>query len=105
MPTTMKLIAPARAMGRPQAAEVATAFCMGTLRQLRKGTVSEPPPMPKMAEAQPITVPATLRPTLPGTWPAALGCRRSEEHTSELQSRENLVCRLLLEKKKYHTFC
>src|SRR5690606_42097866 len=29
--------------------------------------------------------------------------RRSEEHTSELQSRENLVCRLLLEKKKKKT--
>src|SRR3712207_7595088 len=28
---------------------------------------------------------------------------RSEEHTSELQSRQYLVCRLLLEKKKYHT--
>src|SRR6266511_4535294 len=28
---------------------------------------------------------------------------RSEEHTSELQSRENLVCRLLLEKKKNRT--
>src|SRR5690606_41770491 len=28
---------------------------------------------------------------------------RSEEHTSELQSRENLVCRLLLEKKKTST--
>src|SRR5690606_41573317 len=28
------------------------------------------------------------------------GQSRSEEHTSELQSRENLVCRLLLEKKK-----
>src|SRR5690606_41697187 len=28
------------------------------------------------------------------------GAWRSEEHTSELQSRENLVCRLLLEKKK-----
>src|SRR5436309_5720712 len=28
------------------------------------------------------------------------GKYRSEEHTSELQSRENLVCRLLLEKKK-----
>src|SRR5690606_40224596 len=28
---------------------------------------------------------------------------RSEEHTSELQSRENLVCRLLLEKKKERT--
>src|SRR5690606_39278508 len=26
--------------------------------------------------------------------------QRSEEHTSELQSRENIVCRLLLEKKK-----
>src|SRR5690606_41768404 len=30
---------------------------------------------------------------------AALQAERSEEHTSELQSRENLVCRLLLEKK------
>src|SRR5260370_21897167 len=32
------------------------------------------------------------------TWPAVL--QRSEEHTSELQSHLNLVCRLLLEKKK-----
>src|SRR2546426_7898810 len=30
-------------------------------------------------------------------------CGRSEEHTSELQSPCNLVCRLLLEKKKKHT--
>src|SRR5438034_8866961 len=30
-------------------------------------------------------------------WPI---CRRSEEHTSELQSHSDLVCRLLLEKKK-----
>src|SRR2546430_4933365 len=30
-------------------------------------------------------------------------CRRSEEHTSELQSQSNLVCRLLLEKKKRPT--
>src|SRR2546429_4084119 len=30
------------------------------------------------------------------------GSMRSEEHTSELQSRLHLVCRLLLEKKKYH---
>src|SRR2546427_4206357 len=28
------------------------------------------------------------------------GCSQSEEHTSELQSQSNLVCRLLLEKKK-----
>src|SRR3712207_8119426 len=31
-----------------------------------------------------------------------LGAVRSEEHTSELQSRQYLVCRLLLEKKKKH---
>src|SRR5437660_3902842 len=39
-----------------------------------------------------------------GICPAALGSKdeqpRSEEHTSELQSRGHLVCRLLLEKKK-----
>src|SRR5688572_32288770 len=33
---------------------------------------------------------------------AASVVRRSEEHTSELQSQSNLVCRLLLEKKKQH---
>src|SRR5690554_7339389 len=32
--------------------------------------------------------------------PEACGNQRSEEHTSELQSRPHLVCRLLLEKKK-----
>src|SRR3712207_9102108 len=31
--------------------------------------------------------------------------RRSEEHTSELQSRQYLVCRLLLEKNKTSKFC
>src|SRR5690606_40891412 len=35
-----------------------------------------------------------------GSSPARTRAGRSEEHTSELQSRENLVCRLLLEKKK-----
>src|SRR2546430_11228855 len=34
-------------------------------------------------------------------WPCARWAR-SEEHTSELQSQSNLVCRLLLEKKKNH---
>src|SRR5438132_8147928 len=33
-------------------------------------------------------------------WYASTGSRRSEEHTSELQSHSDLVCRLLLEKKK-----
>src|SRR2546430_13077723 len=34
--------------------------------------------------------------------PRGFRTRRSEEHTSELQSQSNLVCRLLLEKKKTH---
>src|SRR3712207_7254246 len=40
------------------------------------------------------------RPTLVAAWRQGIG--RSEEHTSELQSRQYLVCRLLLEKKKTH---
>src|SRR5690606_41486047 len=36
----------------------------------------------------------------PAGWSSPTARRRSEEHTSELQSREKLVCRLLLEKKK-----
>src|SRR3712207_8182536 len=52
--------------------------------------------------------------TLLGRMPSAVGyqpnlademgvLQRSEEHTSELQSRQYLVCRLLLEKKKHRT--
>src|SRR5256885_11396823 len=57
---------------------------------------------------------ATHTPTRPlaralpsAAWAAACSCRtrmRSEEHTSELQSPCNLVCRLLLEKKKTKVF-
>src|SRR5688572_32317718 len=54
-----------------------------------------------------LTVAAVLQATLLHTtpWVASDTLRqwdaRSEEHTSELQSQSNLVCRLLLEKKKY----
>src|SRR5690606_6841852 len=51
--------APARAMGKPQAAEVATACCIRTLHQVKYGTETVPPPMPKMADAKPINPPAT----------------------------------------------
>src|SRR3712207_9595425 len=37
----------------------------------------------------------------PAGRPGTVGGSRSEEHTSELQSRQYLVCRLLLEKKTY----
>src|SRR5690606_39325079 len=46
-----------------------------------------------------LTMQITGRST-PGAGVEPLLADRSEEHTSELQSRENLVCRLLLEKKK-----
>src|SRR2546430_12205863 len=52
---------------------------------------------PACADSQHYACPRFL-PTSTGTW-GGCGCR-SEEHTSELQSQSNLVCRLLLEKKK-----
>src|SRR5690606_40040072 len=48
------------------------------------------PALPALPAAPPVAVLPPEPPVPP----------RSEEHTSELQSRENLVCRLLLEKKK-----
>src|SRR3712207_8125627 len=45
--------------------------------------------------------PSTGPPPCPSFLCCCLACR-SEEHTSELQSRQYLVCRLLLEKKKSH---
>src|SRR2546430_6790108 len=44
--------------------------------------------------------PAAASPTWCGRPLGSSGSSRSEEHTSELQSQSNLVCRLLLEKKK-----
>src|SRR3712207_8838001 len=48
-------------------------------------------------------VPLRLRPRA-RLWRARLRRQRSEEHTSELQSRQYLVCRLLLEKKKNYNY-
>src|SRR5438105_4571865 len=47
-----------------------------------------------------VTEGATVTVTLTNNLPTGAGNTRSEEHTSELQSRVDLVCRLLLEKKK-----
>src|SRR2546427_3664251 len=71
------------------------------------GSKMRPPP-PTMASTKPASIEASEtmihsigrrlshRPGAAAGWPQA----RSEEHTSELQSQSNLVCRLLLEKKK-----
>src|SRR3712207_7069759 len=52
--------------------------------------------------ADPLPVPSARESMVHMAWRAALDHdpARSEEHTSELQSRQYLVCRLLLEKKK-----
>src|SRR5256885_9737623 len=47
-------------------------------------------------------LPTSIRPPAA---PVVCASRRSEEHTSELQSPCNLVCRLLLEKKKKENDC
>src|SRR2546426_8884084 len=52
-------------------------------------------PLPPCAPESPPRPSPAYRPQAP-----TMGARRSEEHTSELQSPCNLVCRLLLEKKK-----
>src|SRR2546422_5314193 len=54
-------------------------------------------PAPESADAIRVAIDEALRCKREGT--------RSEEHTSELQSRLHLVCRLLLEKKKTTTAC
>src|SRR3712207_7297844 len=59
--------------------------------------VAVPDPPPLRAAAPPAGVAAAYRAVL-----RDLRRLRSEEHTSELQSRQYLVCRLLLEKKKKH---
>src|SRR2546430_8585040 len=56
-------------------------------------------------DALPISIPGVTHPPSERRGELRLARRhaRSEEHTSELQSQSNLVCRLLLEKKKKHT--
>src|SRR5690606_41931931 len=63
------------------------------------GDEQAPCSLPEQIRRSAITVRLTLRVTT-HIFAVLGGGSRSEEHTSELQSRENLVCRLLLEKKK-----
>src|SRR2546429_7320927 len=69
----------------------------------RRCQLSPSPPSIRVLSQRPAPIGTTVRVT-PGLGPrppVALGTGgRSEEHTSELQSRLHLVCRLLLEKKK-----
>src|SRR3712207_7510531 len=81
-----------------------TLFPYTTLFRSCAGACAARGSTPPCAGAAPARPPAA-RPALPPHSPASPPGRRrsgprSEEHTSELQSRQYLVCRLLLEKKK-----
>src|SRR5947209_11247781 len=76
-----------------------TLFPYTTLfRSPRAPPHADNPPPPPIYTATSL-FPSPPAPTHPSTTPS-----RSEEHTSELQSRQYLVCRLLLEKKKKKTY-
>src|SRR2546425_8084856 len=75
-----------------------TLFRSSPCRSARCRTTSSAPP-PRQGSSIRRWTPRTM----PGTAvPPPRRSPRSEEHTSELQSLAYLVCRLLLEKKKYH---
>src|SRR2546427_8011210 len=72
------------ALGRGQLGEVLALHALGTLAGLEGGRIGVPCGFLGRRELE-------------------VGLERSEEHTSELQSQSNLVCRLLLEKKNSQT--
>src|SRR2546422_5777553 len=76
-----------------------TLFPYTTLFRSRRGGSGEKAPI---SVAHVSAAAAAMAPAAPAHEPsrAATRAMRSEEHTSELQSRLHLVCRLLLEKKK-----
>src|SRR2546430_11867628 len=61
-------------------------------------------PYTTLFRSRPARVPRARARAGAPAWPSRRRGRRSEEHTSELQSQSNLVCRLLLEKKKKTEF-
>src|SRR3712207_7053677 len=80
-----------------------TLFPYTTLFRSRSASPPRPPhPRHRRLGAPPADAPPRARGarTRPDAARARRSERRSEEHTSELQSRQYLVCRLLLEKKK-----
>src|SRR5215471_7968019 len=102
-------VAAAFALGPPMLSEPASSV---TAAQAPKIRLTAPPrvrltgllPRSRCSDIAAPFVPALGRalPSRPRSPPSMTG--RSEEHTSELQSRRDLVCRLLLEKKKKQTY-
>src|SRR3712207_7118079 len=85
-----------------------TLFRSKHARALSRGSLQNMPTLePERSASGSRSLPPSCGPTQVGTTPSVAfrarigsdGVVRSEEHTSELQSRQYLVCRLLLEKK------
>src|SRR5690625_7000202 len=76
--------------------------CADGRRSSRSGLPREPK-SPKVMASMRVDLPDPVGPSRRNSPPAESSTMRSEEHTSELQSRGHLVCRLLLEKKKHQT--
>src|SRR5207253_8463426 len=81
----------------------ATTFDFGRARSNNHATAHSPDVDGKPAKAL-TAINSAVIPLRPagGAWSSVRDMLRSEEHTSELQSRGHLVCRLLLEKKNLH---
>src|SRR6266480_5680971 len=104
-PAPVRLSPPARLLGQRRLTDARPALddqhpAAARQQQLNRGQLT-------LALAQPPHQPACRLHSVPSTARRGDGLlrprrRRSEEHTSELQSHVNLVCRLLLEKKKKH---
>src|SRR2546422_4732356 len=75
-------------------------------RRLRFVDAVQRPAAPLLAglAATAVALPVAALPLVTVGTAVAFGVGRSEEHTSELQSRLHLVCRLLLEKKKQQEY-
>src|SRR5690606_41694386 len=78
----------------------AATFLTSTPLRLNRNTAASNSSTPGQPSSASRRSPAKIEPS--PVKAIAKANHRSEEHTSELQSRENLVCRLLLEKKKHN---
>src|SRR5690606_40672240 len=85
---------------RPAPTQIYTLSLHDALPIYADAVEARPFPAPPPARLRGLSVRAVGERHLRRILAAARHLGRSEEHTSELQSRENLVCRLLLEKKK-----
>src|SRR2546427_5841400 len=87
---------PQGSQGRRQALQTLGALGLGTAVVTGLAGCGSLNPLSRAPEVAPTAVPTAIF--------EVVADMRSEEHTSELQSQSNLVCRLLLEKKKKKTY-